>query len=407
MKTAQSPPSPDNPGGQRSDVIDRKKRTFQFDDVPNRTGTDSLKWARYAGRDVLPLWVADMDFPAPPAVVEALRKRVDHGIFGYAVALPETYEAVCGWFEKRYGWPIQKEWIVWLPGLVCGLHIVCRAFAEAGEQAAVLTPVYPPFLSAPILSGRAVLPCPLQKTGGSYEIDFERLEQSVNSRTRILLFCHPHNPVGRVWTHDELMQLAELCLRKNLLLCSDEIHADLVLEPGCRHIPAASLSSEIARRSITLASPSKTFNLPGLNCAFAVIPNASLRNRFLHTLRGIVPHVGPLGYAACTAAYREGADWLEALLDYLRDNRDLLCQTINALPGLSVQPPQATYLAWIDCRGLGLPNPADFFEEAGVGLSDGAEFEGSGYVRLNFACPKSRLQEALRRMHKALSNHTF
>ncbi len=388
-------------------TLTSQKQDFPFDNPPDRRGTDSLKWARYAGRDVIPMWVADMDFPSPPAVLEALRKRVEHGIFGYAAAPPQAAEAVCRWFQIRYRWDIRKEWIVWLPGLVCGLNVVCRAFAELDEEIAVLTPVYPPFLTAPVHSDRKLLRCPLRKTPDRYEIDFQRLEQTISPATRVLLFCHPHNPVGRIWEQAELEKLAELCLRRNLLLCSDEIHADLILDETSGHIPTASLSEEIARQTITLASPGKTFNLPGLGCAYAVIPNMELRHRFLRTMRGIVPHVGPLGYTACIAAYRQGAEWLDSLLKYLRNNRDLLCQTVNALPGLSVIPPQATYLAWIDCRGLGLSNPADFFEEAGVGLSDGAEFDGPGYVRLNFSCPKSRLQEALHRIRKAVSNHTI
>lgn len=380
---------------------------FQFEHAPERRGTDSLKWARYAGRDVIPLWVADMDFPSPPAVLEALQKRVQHGVFGYAAAPQQAYEAVCRWLQNRHGWTIQKEWIVWLPGLVCGLNAVCRAFAETTEEIAVLTPVYPPFLTAPILSGRTLLRCPLRKTAHTYEIDFEQLERSISPRTRVLLFCHPHNPIGRIWSRQELTLLADLCLRKNLLLCSDEIHSDLILEENSRHIPIASLSPEIARRTITLGSPSKTFNLPGLNCAYAIISETPLRHRFLRTIRGIVPHVGPLGYTACIAAYQQGAPWLNALLKYLRENRDLICQTIRSLEGLTLSVPQATYLAWIDCWGLGHKDPAAFFEEAGVGLSDGAEFDSPGYVRLNFACPKSRLQEALKRMERAVSNKTL
>lgn len=387
--------------------VPSSKKVFDFDRAPERRGTDSLKWARYAGGDVIPLWVADMDFASPPAVLEALKKRVEHGVFGYAVPPAQAAEAVCQWIQSRTGWTIQKEWIVWLPGLVCGLNVVCRAFAGAGEEVAVLTPVYPPFLTAPVLSERSLLRCPLCKTNNRYEIDFDRLEETVGPHTRILLFCHPHNPIGRIWTREELLRLADLCFRKNLLLCSDEIHADLILEETSRHIPTASLSAEIARRTLTLASPSKTFNLPGLNCAYAVIPDTALRHQFLRTMRGIVPHVGPLGYTACMAAYQEGAEWLDALLKYLRTNRDLLCETLHSLPGLAAAAPEATYLAWIDCRGLGLKNPAGFFEEAGVGLSDGAEFDGPGYVRLNFACPKSRLQEALKRIQRAVANQTL
>ncbi len=377
-----------------------------LDRAPDRTGSDSLKWSRYAGRDIIPLWVADMDFQSPPAVVGALKERVEHGVFGYAVATPETTEAVVRWMQTRHQWTIRPDWIVWLPGLVSGLNLVCRAFSDPNQPIAVNTPIYPPFLTAPTLSGRPLVRCPLKREHAFYTLDYERLIKTLSS-SPLFLFCSPHNPTGRLWTKQELETVAEICLQKNTLLCSDEIHADLVLESGGKHIPAASLSPEIAAQTITLGSPGKTFNLPGLNCGYAIIPNPQLRKRFLAVMRGIIPHVNALGYAACRAAYTEGAPWLAELLDYLRDNQNLVSQTVTRTPGLSMSPPQATYLAWIDCRPLGLADPAGFFEDAGVGLSDGAEFDAPGFVRLNFACPRSRLAEALRRIQKALSDQTF
>ena len=378
-----------------------------FDHPPDRTGTDSLKWARYAGRDILPMWVADMDFPAPEPVLRALQNRISHGVFGYSVPGSQTEEAVVEWMATRHQWAIRPDWIVWLPGLVCGLNVVCRAFAEPAQEILTATPIYPPFLSAPPFSGRKLVRCPLKREHAFYSFDLQQLEQAISGQTKVFLFCSPHNPVGRVWTKEELEAVAQICLRKNCLLCSDEIHADLVLDPDKKHIPTASLGRDIADRTITLASPSKTFNLPGLSCAFAIISNEHLRSRFSRTMQGIVPHVNALGLAACRAAYTEGAPWLADLLDYLRVNRDLVYETIRQTPGLSMGPVEATYLAWIDCRGLGLSNPAQFFEDAGVGLSDGAEFEAPGFVRLNFACPRARLQEALRRIQKAVCEQTL
>ena len=382
-------------------------RQTGFDCPPGRTDTDSLKWNRYAGRDILPLWVADMDFQSPPPVMEALHKRIDHGIFGYTLPSPAVTQAVVDWLKTRHCWTVRPEWIVWLPGIVSALHIVCRAFAQPEEEILTFPPIYPPFLTAPPLSQRRLVRCPLRREKNSYTIDLDSLKNAVSPRSRVLLLCSPHNPVGRVWTKEELRTAAQICIGKNCLICSDEIHADLVLDPAKRHIPTASLSEEIARHTVTLASPSKTFNLPGLSCAYAVIPSDQLRRQFKHTMQGILPHVNTLGYVACKAAYTEGTSWLNELLEYLRANRDLVDKTINALPGLSMGPVEATYLAWIDCRGLGIPNPALFFEEAGVGLSDGAEFDAPGFVRLNFACPRSRLREALARMTKALSETTL
>ena len=373
-----------------------------FDRLLDRTGTDSLKWARYTGRNIISMWVADMDFQSPQPVLRALKECIDHGIFGYAVPGKDVTYSVVNWLDSRHQWKISADWIVWLPGLVTGLNVVCRAFSEPGEQIATCTPVYPPFLSAPVLSDRKLVRSAIARKNDLYTIDLEDLGTVLSPQTKVLLFCSPHNPVGRVWTKQQLQSIAQLCLDKDCILCSDEIHADLILDPARKHIPIASLSEQVAQHTVTLGSPSKAFNLPGLNCSYAIIPNERLRNQFVRTMEGIVPHVNALGYVACRAAYTEGADWLAELLDYLRGNRDMVTETIDQIPALSMAPVEATYLAWIDCRQLGLPNPAAFFEEAGVGLSDGAEFDGPGFVRLNFACPRSRLQEALNRIKKAV-----
>ncbi|MFO7709803.1 MAG: PatB family C-S lyase [Desulfobacterales bacterium] len=377
---------------------------FDFDEVIDRRGTASEKWEKYRGRDVLPMWVADMDFRSPPSVIEALQRRVAHGVFGYTGPPAEVVEAVVSMLERDHGWRVEPGWIVWLPGLVCGLNVTCRAVGGDGDDVAALTPVYPPFLSAPNYSRRGVVRVPLREEANRWSIDFECLEDALTPRTGLFMLCNPHNPVGRVFAREELEQLARLCLRRGLVICADEIHCGLLLDPRKRHIPMATLGPEVAERTITLMSPSKTFNLAGLGCAFAVIPSAELRKRFLQAKAGVVPMLNPLGYLAAAAAYRDGEGWRRALIDYLRGNRDLLAAALSEMPGsLTLAPVEGTYLAWIDVRPAGLGAPAAFFEEAGVGLQDGRDFDGKGFVRLNFGCPRAVLTEALARMRRALA----
>lgn len=375
-----------------------------FDRLVERRGTDSLKWKHVEGHDALPLWVADMDFPSPPEVIEALRARVDHGVFGYAVPSRALTDAVCRWLQNRYGWTIEPGWIVWLPGLVSGLNVVCRAFAEPGDAVLTVTPIYPPFLAAPAHFDQTSVACPMTRDKDGWHIDFDRLRAALTHRTKILLFCSPHNPTGRVWSRAELEQVADFCLKYDLVLCSDEIHCDLPLRPGLSHTPTASLHAEILSRTVTLMSPAKTFNLAGLNCGFAVIADPQRRRSFIRAMRGIVPHVNCFGYAAAQAAYEHGGPWLERLLAYLRINHDLVLETVNSLPGLSMLAAEATYLAWIDGRGLGLEDPIGFFRRAGVALSDGRDFAAPGYVRLNFGCPRPLLTEALARLRTAVND---
>ena len=377
--------------------------SYDFDTPIDRRGSHSLKWDRYAGRDVLPLWVADMDFAAPPAVVAALQQHVAHGVYGYTHAPQELVEVIVERLRRQYGWRIEPSWLVWLPGLVTGLNVACRAVGEAGSAVISQTPIYPPFLSAPKLSERRLIEVPLVQRGERWEIDFNDLEKAVREDTRLFLLCSPHNPTGRVFTREELRELAAFCERHDLIICSDEIHCELVLDSSCRHRPLAGLDVEIAARTITLMAPSKTFNLPGLGCSFAIISDDTLRRRFQRAMAGIVPYVNLFGYTATLAAYRDSGDWHVALLDYLRGNSALVQQAIAAMPGLSTTPVEATYLAWIDARQLPMSDPATFFEQAGVGLSDGAEFGAPGFVRLNFGCPRSLLEEALRRMAGAVA----
>ncbi len=366
-----------------------------FDHPAPRAGSDSLKWAKYAGRDILPLWVADMDFAAPPAVVAALHGRIDHAVFGYAETPPSLIEAVCTHLREEYQWNIEPEWLVWLPGLVTGLNIACRA---ADGDVLTATPIYPPFLSAPHFSKRPLQRAPLALDKDGWHWDKNALNQALTATSKLFLLCHPHNPVGRCWSRQELLELAEFAERHDLIVCSDEIHCGLILDEDKRHIPFATLSPEAGKRSITLMAPSKTFNVPGLGCAFAVIPDKTLRQRFEKVMHGIVPHVNLLGFTACEAAYRYGKPWQHEMLAYLRGNRDLLESAVDAHPGIKMQHVEATYLAWLDVRALDLPDPAGYFEAHGLGLSDGRDFGAPGWLRLNFACARKTLNEAIHRL---------
>lgn len=381
--------------------------TFDFDTVLPRLGTDSQKWQKYAGRDILPLWVADMDFKSSPAIIDAVRRRVDDGIFGYARPVKSTVDAVVDAMARNYGWTIDPSWIVWLPGLVVGLNVTAQAFAAPGDEVLSLSPVYPPFMTAPKNSGRASVTVPFVLQGGAWTIDWAALERAVTPKTKLFFLCNPHNPLARVWRREELARLAEFCLKHNLILCSDEIHCDLILDPALPHIPTGTLGAEIARRTITLMAPSKTYNVPGLGTSIAIIPDAALRAQFVRATAGIVAEVNILGFTACEAAYRDSEPWRQALLAYLRGNRDYLLDFVaRELPGVRIAAQiEATYLAWLDVTALGLADPIAHFEKHGVGLSEGAFFgapKGS-HVRINFGCPRTTLAEALRRMKVALS----
>jgi cystathionine beta-lyase len=380
--------------------------TFDFDTVIERRGTDSQKWQKYAGRDILPLWVADMDFKSAPAIIAALQERVAQGTFGYARPVQSTVDAIVQAMEQRYGWRIDPSWLVWLPGLVVGINLTVQAFTAPGDEVLSLTPVYPPFLTAPKNSGRVSVQVPFRLAANRWEIDWDALEKAVTPKTRLFILCNPHNPLGRVWRRDELAKLGEFCLRHDLVLCSDEIHCDLILE-NLPHVPSALLGEEIARRSITLMAPSKTYNVPGLGTSLAIIPDASLRARFVRAAAGVMAEVTGLGYVACEAAYRDCEPWRQALLAHLRGNRDFIRDFVaRELPGVVLEAPvEATYLAWLNVSALQLPDPVAHFENHGVGLSDGTFFgEPRGrHVRLNFGCPRATLTEALQRMKRALA----
>ena len=381
--------------------------SYDFDQVIDRRSTESNKWHKYPA-DVLPLWVADMDFRSPEPVIRALRERVEHGVFGYGAEQPELHEVILDRLQKRYGWRVAPEAILTLPGVIPGFNLACRVGATPGDGLLLQTPVYPPILRAPVNVGLTTEEAELtQGRDGRYTIDFDRFEAAIRERTRVFLLCNPHNPVGRVFTRDELQRMAEICLRRGLLICADEIHCELAY-PGTPHVPMASLDPEIADRTITLMAPSKTFNLPGLKFSVAIIPNAGLRERFVAAQVDLVRAVNILGYTAGLAAYRDGQPWLDELLRYLEANRDFVAGFVkNSLPGVRVAPPEATSLAWLDCREADLPggDPYTFFlERAKVALNDGKAFGrgGAGFVRLNFGCPRSILGEALERMRAAL-----
>ena len=384
--------------------------SYDFDRIVDRRASDSAKWRPWRGGDVLALSMADMDFHAPPEILAALDRRLRHGVFGYGDATESVIAEVTGALKRDYAWQVSGAHIVWLPGLVVGINLVCRALTAPGDVVVVASPVYPPFLNAPSNSGRTLADVPLASIGGRWEWDWDalvrRLASPGASRPRLLLLCHPHNPVGRSWTRRELERLLDLIVRNDLLVCSDEVHCDLMLDEGRRHIPFASLGPEATSRTVTLMSPSKTYNLPGLGCAFAVVPDERLASRVRATVKGLVPRVNVFGLAACEAAYRDGNAWRSALLAYLRGNRDRVLAALGSVPGMTVWRPEATYLAWIDVRSLSVEgnvaDPAAFFEASGVSLSNGAEFGSPGFLRLNFGCPRATLDRALERVVDAV-----
>jgi cystathionine beta-lyase len=378
-----------------------------FDRVVNRCGTDSIKWCKYPP-EALPLWVADMDFCSPEPVITALRERVEHGVFGYGKEPPELRPVLVERLQRLYGWQVAPEWLVFLPGVVIGFNLVCRAFASAGDGILLQTPAYPPILSAPQHAGCTCNGMELtRQADGQYTIDLDLFERTITDRTRVFILCNPHNPVGRVFTRQELQGMAEICLRHNLVICSDEIHCDFVY-PGREHIPIGALDPEVGAHTITLMAPSKTFNIAGLHFAVAIVPDEQVRKRLCAAQDGLVHEPDILGYTASLAAYRDGQPWLEELMRYLAANRDFALEYVNErLRGIRAARPEGTYLLWLDCRQAGIPgNPQEFFlERARVALNDGPDYGqgGEGFLRLNFGCPRSTLAEALGRMEAALA----
>lgn len=387
---------------------------MNFDLAIDRTCTNCQKWDNvptvFGVPDALPMWVADMDFAAPPAVVEALHKRVEHGVFGYTFPTESYRGAIADWMKNRHSWTIQQEWIQFCPGVVPALSLIVDAFTEPGDQVVIQTPVYPPFYRVVQEHGRELIHNPLRLSeDGDYSMDFEDLENSFSTgNVKMIILCSPHNPVGRVWSKEELERLASLCQQYDVLVVSDEIHADLVFEQG-GHTPFAALSEDAEGRSIICTAPSKTFNIAGLNTANMIIPNAQLRSKFRKILnRYSIGSITPMGAAATEAAYREGEPWLDELLVYIRGNMELVRNYAQEhLPELKVFMPEATYLLWIDFRQMGLSHEEltrFLVHEAKLGLNSGASFgkDGEGFMRMNLACTRATVQEALSRLHQAI-----
>ncbi len=386
---------------------------YQFDQIISRKGTHSIKWefgkTFLNNDDILPMWVADMDFPSPPAVVKAVEERARHGIYGYTGISDEYLNSVVSWMKRRHQWAVDQEEIIFINGVVPALNMMMQSFAHPGDYVVIQPPVYYPFFSVIRNNGQLPLLNTLLEGKDGYMMDFDDLEVKLkNSRTTMMILCSPHNPVGRVWNKEELLKVAELCLEHDVLLVSDEIHQDLVFE-GYRHIPTATLSNEIAMNIITCTAPSKTFNMAGLQSSNIMIRDEKKRRVFSQTLeRNGVFGMNPFGDVATIAAYEHGDVWLDALMAYLQGNLSYLQNFItHQLPEIKLTSPEATYLAWLDCRSLGLNKSElekQLVEKAGVALNQGHTFgeTGAGFVRLNFACPKSILEDGLERIEKAL-----
>jgi cysteine-S-conjugate beta-lyase len=372
----------------------------------DRRGSDSVKWGLYE-KDVLPMWVADTDFQAPVKVIEALQKRVGEGVFGYPLHPKVLNELVAERMQKLYNWKISPEDVISIPGVVPGFNLVCQAITRPGESLLIQPPVYPPILQAAANAGAKSLHAELvRNSDGSYSVDFDALEAVIEQDTRCLLLCNPHNPVGKVFSAEELKRIAKICLRHKMIICSDEIHSDLIFSES-HHTPIASLSEEIAQNTVTLIAPSKTFNIAGLESAVLICTNHDLLKKIEAGRRGMIGEVNLMGLTAAVAAYQHGTDWLTQMMDLLEDNRDYLADFLaKRLPEIKMHKAEATYLAWLDCRELNLADgPYQFFlKKAKVAMNRGEDFGdgGEGFVRLNFGCTRETLAEALQRMEKAI-----
>lgn len=380
---------------------------YDFDKIVSRETTNCAKWDTVE-KGLLPMWVADMDFQSPPQVIAALQERAGHGVFGYSGGYGGWFEALMQWMGKRYGWKPQREWISTSPGVVAALYMLVRALTEPGDRIIIQPPVYRPFYYVASSNGCELLENPLYFDGSKYCMDLEQLRQTVDARVKLLILCSPHNPVGRVWSREELLSLGQFCLEHEITIIADEIHSDLVYS-GYKHTVLASISRELEQNTIICNAPSKTFNIPGIPASNVIIANETLRSAYRRVLRGsglTLPNV--FAVTAVEAAYTYGEAWLEELLLYLEDNYRVASSFIaQRIPEIKVIEPEGTYLLWLDCRGLGLNDEdLDSFikEKAKLLLEPGTIFGtgGSGFQRMNIACPRSRLLEALQRLEKAV-----
>jgi len=378
--------------------------SFDFDTIIPRRGTGNIKYDRRPHLD--PFWVADMDFASAPVILEALHQRVDHGIFGYSQPHEGLNDAVLAYLKERRNYVAKLDEVLHLGGLVPALSLAARAFCKAGDAVMTCTPVYPPFIGVHHDAHVSLITVDHTEVNGQWTFDWEALEKAVTPTTRIFLLCNPQNPLGRVFTRQEVEKLGAFCEAHDLILVSDEIHCDLIFdETATPHVSALNLPENLLKRTITLLAPSKTWNIAGLGYAFAVIPDDSIRRKFGAARGHTLAEINALSYYAAEAAYRDGEPWRQELISYLKENRDVLVEFINTrCPGLTARTGEATYLAWIDARGLGVENPALFFEEkAGLFLSDGAFFGWPGYVRFNFGCPRARMLEGLEKIAAAIA----
>ena len=383
---------------------------YDFDTIIDRTGTDCLKWDDNGSPDIHPMWVADMDFAVAPQIQEAMRKRLEHPVYGYTFHGESLLNAITSWVGRRYHWNIEKEWVEFSPGVVPALVMSILAYTNPGDRVLIMTPVYRPFYNSVRENGRVVVNYQLEKDENNYyPIDFDRLESQIDKRTKMIMMCNPHNPAGRVWTREELLKLADIAKRHDLIVVSDEIHADFIYS-GHQHISIASLSEDMANRTITAYAPSKTFNLAGLCQSYVVIPNPRLRDAYMAVYDGLDLGSNVFGMTALTAAYNEAEDWLDQLLVYLEANRDYAVNYIREnIPEIKVCSPEGTYLLWLDCEGLGLKNEdlnQFFLKEAKLRMNMGYRFgeQADTFMRLNIGCPRKLLEEGLARIEKAIKN---
>lgn len=386
---------------------------YNFDEVIERRGVDSVKWDGVKdvwGRDdLLPMWIADMDFRTPPFVMNALRKRLEHEVLGYTFACGEWHEAICSWLHRRYGWDIVREMLTFVPGIVRGQAFALKCFTKPGDKVLVMPPVYPPFFRITEQLEREVVYSPLDLRDGQFEINFERFSRDIGC-CRALIFCNPHNPGGRVWKVEELRRIAEICRENRVLVISDEIHADLTLPPY-KHHPFATVSEAAAQVSLTFMAPSKAFNMPGLASSYAVIVDEEIRNRFRKFMEaGDFCEGHFLAYIGVVAAYTQGEEWLEQMLDYIKGNIDFTENYLKErIPGIGMIHQQASFLIFLDCRALGLPQEELirlFTEKAHLALNEGRMFgkPGEGFMRLNIGCPRSVLERALTQLEAAVKD---
>jgi cystathionine beta-lyase len=392
---------------------------YDFDRIIDRKNSDSSKWnvkQVFGGDDVIPMWVADMDFPISKAITAALRERIDHELYGYAYVRPSLIDAIVVRMQRKYGWKIEPEWIVFTPGVVPALNAAIRAFTHPGDEVLIHDPVYHPFWSAIEQSGCCIASSPLRLVDGHYETDLDDLERKFGpkvgmrpgvSRVRMMVLCNPHNPVGRVWTSDELIGMGNVMLKHEAVMVSDEVHCEILFK-GQHHVPFASISEEFAQNCVVCQGGTKTFNLAALGASTIIIPNKKLRAAFNAARAGILPQPSVLSLVALEAGYRDGDEWLHQVLDYLQGNLEFLVTYVEErIPQIRVIKPEGTYLVWLDCRGLGMDNltlRAFFREKAKVGFDDGYIFgtAGSGFQRMNIACPRAILTEALKRIEGAV-----